>query len=163
MKKYIMDEASVTQKLKRLALEVLEDNLNNEEIIFIGIAPQGPVIAKALMHHIKKINAIKMELVTLYMDKDNPKEIKLDKPIEFNNKTIVLVDDVTNTGRVLLYALKPLLEYQPKEIFNLVLVERTHKKYPIAANYKGLSIATTLQEHIKVETNGDKITGAYLI
>ena len=81
MKKYIMDEASVTQKLKRLALEVLEDNLNNEEIIFIGIAPQGPVIAKALMHHIKKINAIKMELVTLYMDKDNPKEIKLDKPI----------------------------------------------------------------------------------
>ena len=163
MKKYIMDESSVSQKLKRLALEVLENNLNNEELVFIGIAKQGPIIAKALIHHIGKLSSIKTVLVTLHLDKDNPTEISLDQEINLNNKTIILVDDVTNTGKVLLYALKPLLEFQPKEIYTLVLVERTHKRYPVAANYKGLSIATTLQEHIKVETNGDKITGAYLI
>jgi pyrimidine operon attenuation protein/uracil phosphoribosyltransferase len=89
-------------------------------------------------------------------------ETSLDKEIDFDDRTIIVVDDVANSGRILLYALKHFLLYQPKSIQTLVLIERSHKLFPIQTDYVGLSIATTLQEHITVKTEGDKITGAWL-
>ena len=75
---------------------------------------------------------------------------------------IIIIDDVTNSGKTLLYALKPFLEYYPRKIQTLVLVERSHKTYPIHPDYVGLSLATTLQDHIYVEVKDNEITGAYL-
>ena len=76
--------------------------------------------------------------------------------------SVIIVDDVANTGRIIMHALKPFLDFQPKKIQTFVLVERSHKLFPIQNDYKGLSIATTLLEHISVETSGDDITGAWL-
>ena len=88
--------------------------------------------------------------------------VSFDQSMPFENKVIIIVDDVANTGRTMLYALKPFLQAHPKKIQTLVLVERSHKLFPIQTDYVGLSITTTLQEHIAVETEGDEITGAWL-
>lgn len=83
--------------------------------------------------------------------------------MNFNDKVIIVADDVVNSGKTLLYAIKPFLEFKPKKIQTLVLVERTHKAFPVTSDYVGLSIATTIQEHIIVEVEGEEINGAYMI
>ncbi|MBO9573094.1 MAG: phosphoribosyltransferase, partial [Chitinophagaceae bacterium] len=98
----------------------------------------------------------------LELDKRSPAEIKLSDNINFDGKVIILVDDVASSGKTMLYALKPFLEFHPKKIQTLALVERTHKTFPINLDYVGLSVATTLQEHIFVTVQGDKVSGAYL-
>ena len=102
------------------------------------------------------------ELISISFDKRLPKEVKLNKDIDFNNQVVIIIDDVANTGKTLLYAVKPFLQFQPKKIQTLVLVERSHKNFPVQADYVGLPLSTTLQEQIIVEVNAGKITGAYL-
>lgn len=82
--------------------------------------------------------------------------------MDFNDTTIILIDDVANSGRTMLYALKPLLEQYPKKIQTLALVERTHKTFPLDVDYVGISVSTTLDEHIYVEVENDAVTGAWI-
>ncbi len=82
--------------------------------------------------------------------------------MDFNDKVIIIIDDVANSGRTVLYALKPFLDFYPKKIQTLVLVERRHNSFPVRPDYIGLSVATTLQEHIFVEVDSEKVVGAYL-
>lgn len=162
-KKYILEGAIIEKKLSRLALEIVENNIDEKELVFVGIEASGVILAKRLQKLVKNIHdAVKIDLLTLKLNKQKPTDIILDVPINFDNKVIILIDDVTNSGKTLMYALKPFLQYHPKKIQTLVLVERTHTQFPISANYKGFSLATTLQEHITVEVRNDKITGAYL-
>jgi len=97
------------------------------------------------------------------MDKTHPTTVALSESINFNDLHIVIADDVTNSGRTLLYALKPLLDFHPKSIQTLVLVERMHKLFPVKPDYVGLSVATTLQEHIQVEVLDGEVVGAYVV
>ncbi len=90
------------------------------------------------------------------------KVVSLSKKMDFDDKVIIVIDDVANSGRTLLYALKPFLEFHPKKIQTLVLVERSHNSFPVRPDYVGLSISTTLQEHIIVEVDKEKVLGAYL-
>jgi pyrimidine operon attenuation protein/uracil phosphoribosyltransferase len=96
------------------------------------------------------------------MDKKKPTTIVIEKDIDVDGKTILLIDDVANSGRTMLYALKPLLEKHPKKIQTLALVERTHKTFPIDVDYIGLSISTTLDEHIYVEVDNGRVVGAWM-
>ena len=82
--------------------------------------------------------------------------------MDFNDKTIVLIDDVANSGRTMLYALKPLLLQLPKKIQTLALVERTHKSFPVDVDYVGLSVSTTTDENIVVEVENGEVMGAWL-
>ncbi|MGH2647157.1 MAG: phosphoribosyltransferase family protein, partial [Ginsengibacter sp.] len=75
---------------------------------------------------------------------------------------VIIIDDVANTGKTLLYAIKPFMKFYPKKIQVLVLVERSYKEFPVAPDYVGLSISTTADELIIVETNGHEISGARL-
>jgi pyrimidine operon attenuation protein/uracil phosphoribosyltransferase len=120
------------------------------------------VVAKVIQQMLSEISSIKTELITVTLDKKEPTEVSLSKSIDFNGKVIILIDDVSNSGKTLLYALKPFIEFHPKKIQTLVLVERTHTSFPVRPDYVGLSIATTLQEHIFVEVKKDEILGAYL-
>ena len=101
-------------------------------------------------------------LIELSLNKKSPAEIVLSKELDFNNKCILLVDDVANSGRTMLYALKPLLNQLPQQIETLVLVERTYKKFPIAVDYVGLSVSTTKQENIIVKVEHEEVAGAWL-
>ncbi|MCH5721341.1 phosphoribosyltransferase family protein [Niabella hibiscisoli] len=161
-KRYILQSDIIEKKLNRLALEIIENNIEEKELVFAGIDEKGVLLAKKLQKLVKKFADVKVELLTIKFDKAKPTEIELSVQGNFNDKVVIIMDDVTHSGRTLLYAIKPFLAFHPKKIQTLVLVERSHTQFPISANYKGLSLATTLQEHIIVESAGDTITGAYL-
>jgi pyrimidine operon attenuation protein/uracil phosphoribosyltransferase len=160
-KEPILNAAVAQRKLRRMAFQIAENNIGEEKLIIAGITGNGVLVAKALVTELKNITDIPIELITLSLNKKHP----LDATIEgndFDNKVIIIVDDVANTGKTMLYALKPFMAFLPKKIQTLVLVERSHKLFPVQADYVGLSVSTTLQEHISVETDGEKITGAWL-
>jgi pyrimidine operon attenuation protein/uracil phosphoribosyltransferase len=161
-KKYILSKEVVEKKLRRMAFEILENNIDEKEIILAGIRESGSVVAKVIQGMLAEISSIKTELITITLDKKEPIDVSLSRSIDLNGKVIILVDDVSNSGKTLLYALKPFIEFHPKKIQTLVLVERTHTSFPVRPDYVGLSIATTLQEHIFVEVKGTEVMGAYL-
>ena len=148
--------------MQRIAYEILENNMDEERIVLAGIPENGVVIAKTIQRTLSGISPLKTELITISLDKRNPKEVTLSKKIDFNDQVVIIVDDVVNSGKTLLYSVKPFLEFQPKKIQTLVLVERSHNNFPVQPDYVGLSIATTLQEHIYVEVNSEEVLGAYL-
>ena len=119
-------------------------------------------MANVIQKMLGEISSIKTELITITLDKKEPTNVSLSKTFDFNGKVIVVIDDVSNSGKTLLYALKPFIVSHPKKIQTLVLVDRTHNSFPVRPDYVGLSIATTLQEHIFVEVDGNSIAGAYL-
>ena len=161
-KKYILSKEVVEKKLRRMAFEILENNIDEKEIILAGIRESGSVVAKVIQKMLGEISAIKTELITITLDKNEPTNVSLNKSFDFNGKVIIVIDDVSNSGKTLLYALKPFIDSHPKKIQTLVLVERTHTSFPVRPDYVGLSIATTLQEHIFVEVKGEEVEGAYL-
>jgi pyrimidine operon attenuation protein / uracil phosphoribosyltransferase len=161
-KNYILDQLVAEKKLRRMALEIIESNQDETELILAGIRESGSVVARNIQRMIAEIADLKTELITITLDKRLPEEIVLSKTLDFNDKVIIIIDDVANSGKTLLYALKPFLDYHPKKIQSLVLVERSHNSFPVHPDYVGLSIATTLQEHIYVEVSEDKVLGAYM-
>ena len=161
-KKYILSREVAEKKLRRMAYEILENNIDEKKIILAGIRESGSVVARVIQQMLSEISSIRTDLITVTLDKKQPAEVTLSKTVDFNNKVIILIDDVSNSGKTLLYALKPFITAHPKKIQTLVLVERSHTSFPVRPDYVGLSIATTLQEHIYVEVRGNEITGAYL-
>lgn len=162
MKKQILTEEVALKKLKRIALEVAERNFNEKELLLIGIKENGIVIAQIISKLMKAVFTGSITVVALSMNKKKPTTITIEKDIDIDGKTILLIDDVANSGRTMLYALKPLLEKHPKKIQTLALVERTHKTFPVDVDYVGLSISTTLNEHITIEVGEDKVMGAWM-
>jgi pyrimidine operon attenuation protein/uracil phosphoribosyltransferase len=158
----ILDKETAQRKLRRMALEISEKNYDKNELLLIGIKSNGIFIAKKIAEFLKESFTGNIELLEMTVNKKNPTEISLNKEVDFNGKSIILIDDVANSGRVMLYALKPLIDQLPAQIETLVLVERTHKKFPIDVNYVGLSIATTNQENIVVDVQAGEVMGAYI-
>ncbi len=162
-KNYILNSEGARQKLHRMVLELAE-NLSGDTtpVIIIGIRNSGMVIAEKTGALLKEYIPNTIQIISATLDKTNPSTVKLGESLDMNGRHIIITDDVTNSGRTLLYALKPLLEFHPKSIQTLVLVERMHKLFPVKPDYVGLSVATTLQEHIQVEVKDGEITGAYI-
>jgi pyrimidine operon attenuation protein/uracil phosphoribosyltransferase len=160
----ILNINEIDQKLKRLAWQVYEKNSAEKEIIVVGISERGLILAKQLVGHIHEISNIKTKISHLELDKDNPynKEVSLNlEEKQYANKVVILVDDVLNSGKTLMYAAKHFLTTRLTSLSIMVLVDRNHNRYPIKADYIGLSLATTLQEYINVDLKGaDK--GVYL-
>jgi pyrimidine operon attenuation protein/uracil phosphoribosyltransferase len=161
-KKYILSKEVAEKKMRRMAFEILENNIDEKEIILAGIRESGSVLAREIQKILSEISDIKTELITITLEKKEPNEVELSRSIDFNKKVIIVIDDVSNSGKTLLYAMKPFINFHPKKIQTLILVERTHASFPVRPDYVGLSIATTLQEHIFVEVEGESVKGAYL-
>lgn len=160
----ILDIKEINQKLKRLAWQVYEKNSSEKEIIVVGISERGLILAKELASLIQQISKIKTKIAHLELDKDNPYDKKVVLNLvekEYTDKVVILVDDVLNSGKTLMYAAKHFLTTPLVKLAIMVLVDRNHNRYPIKADYVGLSLATTLQEYINVKLKGaDK--GVYL-
>ena len=161
-KNYILSPEVADNKLKRMAFEILENNFGETGFILAGIRESGTAIAQNIQALLKEIGGLQTELITVSLDKKNPKEVTLSHHPEMNDRVIILIDDVCNSGRTLLYAIKPFLDSRPKKIQTLVLVERSHNAFPVKPDYVGLSVATTLQEHIYVEVDKGRVKGAWL-
>lgn len=161
-KKYILSKDSAEKKLRRMALEVVENNYDEPALILIGILDNGIVIAQRIREYLDGVFPGTVTVVEMSMNKKKPEAITLQPAAELNNCVIILIDDVANSGSTMLYALKPLLENYPKKIQTLALVERTYKSFPIHVDYVGLSISTSQDEYIFVEVEGGEIMGAWI-
>lgn len=158
----ILDKDTIKRKLRRMAYEIYESNADQPEIILAGIFNRGKVVAQLLEAELKQIAPFKIQMAEVHIDHQKPSDAHVSDEVDFDRKVIILVDDVANSGRTLLYAMKPLLEYLPLKIQTAVLVDRTHKSFPVVIDYTGHSLSTTLQENILVEIEGSDIIGAYL-
>jgi pyrimidine operon attenuation protein/uracil phosphoribosyltransferase len=154
----ILDQAQIKQKIDRIAYQILEDCFDEKEIIIAGIASRGYVFAQKLEKVLCKISKIKCTLVEITLDKDSNNLVaSTNIPVsQCKNKTIILVDDVLNSGRTLLYGLSVFLNIPTKKIRTAVLVDRSHKLFPISTDYAGYTISTVSQEHISVVFDKNK-------
>jgi pyrimidine operon attenuation protein/uracil phosphoribosyltransferase len=164
MKNYILTQPVAEKKLRRMAFEILENNAGEKELILAGIKESGSVIARNIQRHLKEIagDGPNTRIIAISLDKKKPGLVTLSDDLPFDDAVIIIIDDVAMSGRTLLYAMKPFLDFHPRKIESLVLVERSHKAFPVQPDYKGLSLSTTLQEHIYVEVDGDEVKGAWL-
>jgi pyrimidine operon attenuation protein/uracil phosphoribosyltransferase len=163
LRKTILTQIQAEQKLHRMALELAEKLSGNDApLIIMGIRNNGEVIAAQIAGYLKQYLSNPITQLWVQMDKSHPDTIEISEPLDFSGKHVLLVDDVTNSGRTLVYALKPLMNSYPLSIQTLVLVERMHNQFPVKADYVGLSVATTLQEHIQVEVENGEVIGAYM-
>ncbi len=161
----ILSRDAALRKLQRMAYEIVENNFNEKKIILAGIKENGVIIAGIIADFLKPIFDGEIKIIEIEINKKSPLQVSIiteSKPVNFDDKVVIITDDVANSGRTLSYALKPFLEYYPAKIQTLVLVERSHKTFPVTPDYKGLSIATALSEKIIVETEDGDITGAIL-
>lgn len=158
----ILDKDRIARKLKRMAYQVWEHNSNAEAVTLVSVKGGGDIVAENLKTILEQISPLKVEHVTVKMNKRKPLTEDIVLESELSGKSLVVVDDVANSGRTLMYALKPLLQFDLKKMLIAVLVDRRHKSFPITPDIIGHSVATTLQEHIEVETEGREVTGAYL-
>lgn len=149
----ILTNQEITFKIRRIAYQIYENNSSNKEIILAGITDNGFILAQKIKDTLDEISDIKSTLCEVLIDKTNPrKQITTSLAVaDYKNKSLVLVDDVLNSGTTLMYAVKHFLAVPLKQFKTAVLVNRNHKKYPIKADFKGLSLSTSLQEHISVE------------
>lgn len=161
----ILNSEEIQQKTKRIAYQIVEDNYDETEIVMIGIMPNGYGYAEQLKKEIEAIDGIKISLIEIDLNKAEPLEGEIKLALgkkSLDNKTIIIVDDVANTGKTLYYALKPIMEFSPKKVQAAVLVDRQHKLFPVSPDFVGLSLSTTLQEHISVEFDEKGKGAAYL-
>jgi pyrimidine operon attenuation protein/uracil phosphoribosyltransferase len=148
----ILDKAQIQQKINRIAYQILEDNLQEKEIVLAGIWDRGYKLALRLQRVLQEISELKVTLLRVDLERQSSKLISstdLDDS-KWKNKVIILVDDVLNSGKTLAYGLGVFLNTPHKKIRTVVLVDRSHKIFPIATDFVGLQMATVLKEHVEV-------------
>ena len=152
MKNKILNTDQIKKIVKRIAYQIQENNLEYSEIILIGEYNNGYMLAKIIEKELKQISKSSIELISIKINKENPLDkIDLDYKKEYlKNKSIVLIDDVLHTGRTLIYCVKHLLDMSPRNFNTVVLVDRNHKKFPIKVDFKGISLSTSMSEHVEV-------------
>jgi pyrimidine operon attenuation protein/uracil phosphoribosyltransferase len=156
----ILDNDSVNKKLDRITHQIIEENYDEKEIVIIGISIKGYLLAEKITSLLSKLkNSIKVELIELLIDKKNPlsKPIELNPSVSFQNKKVILVDDVLNSGKTLMHAAAHILSHDIKKMNTIVLVDRRHRRFPIKADWVGLTLSTTVQEHIRVNFKENQI------
>jgi pyrimidine operon attenuation protein/uracil phosphoribosyltransferase len=150
----LLNNDQIKQKIQRLAYQIAENNFDKSEIILCGINNNGYALAKLIEKSLKKIIEAKISLNRIKLKPANPGDhpIIIEKPIAENNgNSIIIVDDVANTGRTIFYAFQPLLLLKPSKVEVAVLMDRKHKLFPIHVDYVGMSLATTIHENIVVK------------
>lgn len=161
-KKYILSAEKAHMKLRRIAFQILEQNVDKDSIHIAGIKENGYLLAMEIKKLLEEISSFKIELSSIDLDKLNPIDCKIDASVNFKNKNVLIVDDVVNSGKAMLHAIQPILAQEPKSLQTATLVERSYKTYPLHVNYVGVSLATTLEDHISVVFKNGELQGAYL-
>ena len=158
-KNIILNNDEIAFKIKRIAFQIYETFINEEEIVIAGIKGNGTIFADKIAGVLKTISPLKVILCEVIMDKKNPSATittSISKN-DYQNKGLILVDDVLNSGTTLIYGVRHFLDVPLKKFKTAVLVDRNHKKYPIKADFKGISLSTSLLENVQVifSSSGD--------
>ena len=148
----ILNHKEIEHKIKRIAFQIYENFVDEEAVVIAGIAKNGFVLAEKIAQSLTLISPIQVVLCEVFINKLHPSD-SISTSIareDYENKGLVLVDDVLNSGTTLIYGVKHFLEVPLKKFKTAVLVDRNHKKYPVKADFKGISLSTSLQEHVQV-------------
>jgi pyrimidine operon attenuation protein/uracil phosphoribosyltransferase len=155
----ILDDYQIRQKITRMSYEILENNLDYEEVFLAGINNNGQRLAHLLLKELNSISTQKFILSSIKLNPSAPLEMTIVSSLDiqlYQDKPVVVIDDVANTGRTTFYAFKALMDVVPSKIEVAVLVDRKHKSFPVKVDYVGLTLATTIQEHIKAHLMDDQ-------
>lgn len=161
----ILEQLQIDQKINRIAYQIYEDNCDEKEVIIVGIADRGYVLAELIAKKLKEISDLEVRLAEMKINKENPADGNIEFSLtekDFKNKVILLIDDVLNSGKTLIYCAKYFLTVPLKKLSTAVLVDRKHRRFPIRADYVGLSLATTMHDHISVEFSTKGKSAVYL-
>ena len=161
----VLDDAMIRQKITRLAYQIVEQNLGEDPLYLLGINNNGKRFADLLQNELTKTNSIKVIPGRIQLNPAAPQEnpVEIDIPIDkLNGKSVLIIDDVANTGRTLFYAFSALMEGLPGKVQVGVLVDRKHKNFPVKVDYVGLSLATTLKDNIEVDLESPEGLSVYL-
>jgi pyrimidine operon attenuation protein/uracil phosphoribosyltransferase len=163
-KNIILTNQEIEHKTKRIAYQIYETFADEEEIVLAGIANSGFIFAKKIAETLEFISTLKVSLCEVQINKQNP-ELEIHTSLtkeQYTNKGLVLIDDVLNSGTTLIYAVRHFLDVPLKKFKTAVLVDRNHKKYPVKADFKGISLSTSLLEHVQVVFDENGESYAYL-
>ena len=161
----ILNAEQIRQKIRRIAFQIYETNFEESALLLAGILGEGYVLAQALARELRTIAPFKVELLQLDLDKSQPAQppVRPDRPAaDYTNKVVVVVDDVLYTGRTLAFSLQPFLSVPVRKLQVAVLVDRNYPRYPVAADYKGYELSTTLTDHVEVVLSDESRIGVYL-
>lgn len=158
----ILEQSAIARKLLRMAFQLWEYHSKETSITLIGIEGSGMVITRQLAKNLEEISPLKVHVHTVHINKKRPLSEPIVLNTDLNGKSVVLVDDVANSGKTLMYALKPILASEPVSVRVAVLIDRKHKFFPIIPDIVGHTIATTLRDHIQVICDDHTATAAYL-
>jgi pyrimidine operon attenuation protein / uracil phosphoribosyltransferase len=152
-KNLVLNHQQVQQKIMRMAFEIYERNAFESHLFLAGIDGSGAILANLLAEKLKEISPIEINVLTVRLNKTSKvqENVEVLGPQLQPDDCLVLVDDVLNTGKTLVFALEPFLKIPLKKIEVAVLVNRSHKKYPVTPDYAGLELSTMLHEHISVD------------
>ena len=162
-KKQILNTRQIRQKIRRKAFEIYEQNYDARELVLAGVDDMGLKLSEFIKEEIEKISDIYCHLVRIDIDKEATSQplVELSEFPKLDDFTLILVDDVLNSGKTMAHAFDPFLKMSVRKIQTAVLVNRSHKRFPVAVDYRGLELATTIEEHIAVQlSDGD--CSAYL-
>ncbi len=152
-KTLILNKTQILQKSRRIAYQIIEDNFEEKHVVLVGIADRGYTFAQRLQKIIEEIAPEKeIELIKVNIQKEKRSlEAITDKDVEIaKNKTVIIVDDVLNSGRTLAYDLGVFINVPLKKMRTAVLIDRSHHIFPIFSDFYGLKLSTILKEHVTV-------------
>ena len=162
-KNIILKNIDIEKKIQRISLQILEDNIDEEGIVVFGISDNGLVIAKKLINHLSKISSIKSNLIKVIIDKDNPIDsIKYDSKFDINSSSVLIIDDVSQSGKTLQSVISNLLIYKPTKIKTAVIVNRDQTLYPVKVDYIGISLSTSVNNHVSFISDKNNELSVYL-
>ena len=155
----ILNATQIDQKITRIAHHIYENHYKEKKLYLVGIAERGLVLAKKIEDILEDISPLEITTTGLNINKDKPSSETInttDGLKEIKNRVVILIDDVLNSGRTLVYAMKYLLDAEPKNIAIVTLIDRSYRRFPIHADYAGLTLSTNLKQHVRVELTRGK-------
>ena len=155
----VWESDDIARALRRIAHQILESNRGPEGLLLLGIPTRGVQLARRLGALISEAEGCSVDVgeldITMYRD-----DLRLQPtrqvgrthiPASVDNATVVLVDDVLNTGRTIVSAMEALKDIgRPRAIRLAVLVDRGHRELPIRADYVGKNVPTSRAENVQV-------------
>jgi len=154
----ILNNVDVEKKIERISLQILEDNIDEEKIVIFGISDNGVIIAKKIIEHLNKTSKLQANLCKVL----NDNSIKYDQKFDISNTSILIIDDVSQSGKSLQSVISDLFKFNPKRIKTAVIVNRDHSLFPVKIDYSGISLSTSVNEHVEFTIDADTKMTVYL-
>tara|TARA_B100001057_G_scaffold497049_1_gene600152 strand:+ start:5428 stop:5934 length:507 start_codon:yes stop_codon:yes gene_type:complete len=158
----ILDYKDVENKIKRISLEILEDNIDQKELIFFGVSKNGKIIVKKIINLISKHSEIDFEMVGVEIDLNSKNILKFEKDFKLDSKSVIIVSDVSQSAKTLQIIISNLMSLNPVKIKTAVMVNRDHSLFPVKIDFSGLNLSTSVNEHVDVQVNKDDKFTVYL-